>query len=154
MRKMRKIVVILLVLFGAVKTEKCFSQASLIVYSNNVIGVKSSQDRLFGGELKFFSNVPTGRVEIDGFLNFKKKTFHQFSVGFGLNLNTNVDRVFNAVTMPLSWTLSPFQECKSTFVKRFSIVLEVCPEYYPDYNYYGERLFLRNLYGLRYKFKD
>jgi len=154
MRKMRKIVLILMVLVGAVNTEYCFSQASLTIYSGEVLGLKSSQDRLFGSELKIFSNVPRGRVELDGFINFKKQTFHQFSVGLGLNVNTDVDRFFNAVTMPLCLTLSPFQECKSSFVKRLSFVVEICPEFFPDYNIFGERLFLRKLCGIRYKFRE
>jgi hypothetical protein len=151
---MKTYAMLLLLFIGVLCSGNCFSQASIALYSDGVLGISTSQDRLFSGELKFFSNAPAGQLELDGFVNFKKKPFHQFSLGFGLHSNTGGYDIIDAVTMPLRLTFFPFQDSKSSFVKRLSLALELCPEYYPNHNSFGETLSFRRLCGIRYKFSD
>lgn len=132
----------------------CLGQSSLIVYNHNVIGLRSSQNRFLGSEIKVFTNYPYSNLELDGLLNFKKNTYHQFSAGLGLNVKTDPSDFFNAVVMPFNLTLLPFQGSKNGFVRRFSMVFELCPEFYPNYNIWGNQWNIRSLYGIRYKFSD
>jgi hypothetical protein len=154
MRKIRSVVLAIVIFGGTFFLGDCFGQSSLIVYNGNVIGLRSSQDRLLGGELKVFTNFPHSKIELDGLINFKKQTYHQFSAGLGLNVNADPNNFFNAVVMPLNLTLLPFQDSKSGFVRRFSFIFELCPEFYPNYNIWGNRLNIRSLYGVRFKFNE
>jgi len=154
MRKMRAIVLAIMIFGGAFFIGDCYGQSSLIVYNDNAIGLRSSQDRFFGSELKVFTNFPQSKLELDGMINFKKYTYHQFSAGLGLNVNANPDDFFNAVVMPLNLTLIPFQDSKSGFIRRFSFVFELCPEFYPDFNIWGNQWNIRSMYGVRFKFNE
>jgi len=87
MRKTRAIVLAIMIFGGAFFIGDCYGQSSLIVYNGNVIGLRSSQDRFFGGELKVFTNFPHSSLELDGLINFKRNTYHQFSAGLGLNVS-------------------------------------------------------------------
>lgn len=154
MRKVRMFILGIMIFAGLSSVGDCFAQSSLIVYNGNVIGFRSSQDRVLGSELKVFTNFPQSKLELDGLINFKKSTYHQFSAGLGLNVNADPSDFFNAIVMPLNLTLLPFQDSKSGFIRRFSFVFELCPEFYPDFNIWGNRWNIRSLYGLRFKFNE
>jgi hypothetical protein len=153
MRKMRVFIVAVLIITGAFSIEKCFGQSSMIVYTDNVIGFRSSQNRLIGGELKVFLNSPGAHVEFSGLMNFKKNTYHQFSAGLGLNLNANPEYYFfNGIVMPLNLTLFPFQDSKNGFLRQFSLIAELTPGFYPEGYQDGGQWQIRRLLGIRFNF--
>lgn len=154
MSRMRSIVLAIMIVGGFFFVGACFGQSSLIVYDGSVVGLRSSQEKFFGSELKVFSHFPQSKLELDGMINFRKCTYHQFSAGLGLNVNVDPSDFFNAVVMPLNLTLLPFQDSKSGFVKRFSFVFELCPEFYPNYNIWGNQWNIRSMYGVRFNFNE
>jgi len=151
MRKIRVIFVTALMIFGASTFEKSFGQTSMTAYSDNVIGFKSSQDKLLSGDFKVFFDSPGANVEFSGLYNFKKKTYYQFSAGLGMNVNVNPEYYFfNGVVMPLNLTLFPFNDSSIGFLRQFSFVMEMCPCFYPEGYLDGVPWGMRSLFGIRF----
>jgi len=154
---MKKRFVIILMLAGLSITNYSHGQISLTAYSHDVFGIGINHGRLLSTELKYFSDRTYGNgegiIEIDGFLNFKQQPFHQLSIGLGLNLGSYDEVYVNAITMPINLSLYPFKDFTNTsFLNRLSFVIQLSPEYYESYNYYGDFWNVSGLIGVRYKF--
>lgn len=124
---------------------KSFSQIGITSYSIYALGINTSQNHRLSGEIKTFANRAVDEIylEIDGFYNFKAKTYHRFSIGVGVNFIPfrDFDRVY-ALTIPASLEIFPFQE-----FKKVSLLFEVSPEILPE-----DGVNLRSLWGIRYTF--
>lgn len=134
-------------------------QISVTGYSHGVVGISTSQNRLISSELKFFSDKSVGNgmglIEMDGFLNFKKHAYHQLSIGIGLNFQSVNNNLFNAFEAPLNLRVYPFVDnVNSLFLNRISLILELSPEYYPNYDYFGDCWHYRTLIGIRFNLSE
>jgi len=154
---MKKCFAIIVMLICLSFSNYSYGQISVTAYSHDVVGLGFNHDKLFSSELKYFSDesIDIGLmiIELDGFLNFKKRNFHQLSIGLGLNMKTNFDEIVNGVTMPINLSLFPFKDFqKTSFLYRLSFVVQFIPEYYPFYDYFEDRWNASSLIGVRYKF--
>jgi hypothetical protein len=156
---MKKQIALLVFLIYLVFVNCLNGQISITGYSHGVVGISTSQDRLIGSELKFFSDKTVGNgkglVEIDGFINFKKQTYHQLSIGLGLNSQLINGVFLNALEAPLNLRIYPFVDNKNfLFLNRLSLILELSPEYYPYYDYFGDCWHFRTLIGVRFNLSE
>jgi len=156
-KKMKKCFVYFVMLVCLGLSNYSHGQISVTAYSHDVVGLGLNHDKLFSSELKYFSDRSFGNglgiIELDGFLNFKKQRFHQLSIGMGLNFQSDFGNVINAVTMPINISLYPFKDFqKTSFLNRLSFVVQLIPEYYPTYDYFGDCWNASSLIGVRYKF--
>jgi len=154
---MKKCFVIIVLLAGLSITNYSHGQISVTAYSHDVFGIGLNHGKLLSTELKYFSDRTygngEGRFELDGFLNFKQQSFHQLSIGLGLNVGTNSEVYVNTITMPINISLYPFKDfTKTSFLNRFSFVIQLSPEYYEFYDYFGDFWNVSGLIGVRYKF--
>jgi len=89
-----------------------YSQLGITGYSVHAIGVNTNQSKKISGELKTFTNRDFEDLvlETDFFYNFKPSTYHQFSVGLGLNFEPfrGFDYL-NAFTIPAKLEIKPHQ---------------------------------------------
>jgi hypothetical protein len=148
---------IMLLCFFIVNTTK--GQLSVTGYSQGVISISTSTDRLLGSELKFFSNKTFGNglsaFEFDEFINFHKHKYYQLSFGLGINLSGINEYLLNTLVAPITFKVFPFVDNRnSTILKHLSLIFEVGPEFYPNYDYFGEGWNIRNLVGLRFNLSD
>ncbi len=124
----------------------CFSQVKVTSYSIYALGVSAPFNDLCAGEVKVFTNqgqLKNTSIELSGSYKFVPQPYHQFSVGLGFGLipESGEDAFISA---PLSLEIFPIQS-----FKQLSLVIEVAPEYYFNY----ENLNLRHLWGIRYSFE-
>ena len=141
---MKKLIALSIILFSlSFITLK--AQIGLTSYSIYALGVNTNKEKKISGELKTFLNREFENTifEIAGMYNFQPKTYHQFSVGLGLNLSPfrGIDPI-NSFTVPLQLEIFPLQN-----FKQLSVVFEVAPEFYVE-----DGTNIRQLWGLRYTF--
>lgn len=141
---MKNIFISLLVLL-TLTASKSFGQISFSSYSSYAIGLNTDQNKSLSFELKTFTNRNFDDLlfEVNGYYNFKHATYHNLSIGLGLNMQTSSADFMNAVTLPFVIEVFPFSD-----FKKLSIVFEISPEYYLN----NEEFNLRHLWGLRYNF--
>ena len=124
-----------------------YSQLGITGYSVHAIGVNTNQSKKISGELKTFTNRDFEDLvlETDFFYNFKPSTYHQFSVGLGLNFEPfrGFDYL-NAFTIPAKLEIKPLQD-----FKQLSLLFELTPVLVVE-----GQAHLRNLWGIRYTFGD
>ena len=141
---MKKTELFIFVLLFALTTN-VQSQISVTSYSIHALGVNTSKEKKISAELKVFLNREVGSIlsELSGMYNFKRKNYHQFSAGFGVNIApfSGPDHLI-CFTVPVQLEIFPLQN-----FKQLSVVFEVTPELYPE-----DGLSMRQLWGLRYSF--
>lgn len=153
MKEMHFSIVTILIICLTLSIEQGLSQPSMTIFRDNVIGFRTTQDKLLGSELKVFFSDPGAHIEFNGLMNFKQNTYHQFSAGLGLNLNASPEYFyFYGIVMPLNLTLFPFQDSKNGFLRQFSFVAELCPGFYPEGYLDGGQWQIRRLIGIRFNF--
>ena len=135
----------LLVLSFMTLAFNAYSQLGVTGYSTYAIGVNTNQSKKISGELKTFTNRDFEDLvlETDLFYNFKPSTYHQFSIGLGLNFEPfrGFDYI-NAFTIPAKLEIKPLQD-----FKQLSLLFELTPVLVD-----GGEAHLRNLWGIRYTF--
>ncbi len=122
-----------------------YSQIGITSYSVYALGVNANQDHKISFELKAFANrdMEDLMLEFAPFYNFKSSTYHQFSVGAGLNVQPFTgDDIVYAITIPGQLQIWPLQD-----FKRLSLVFELAPEFVVDND-----VNLRSFWGIRYAF--
>jgi hypothetical protein len=116
-----------------------FSQFGISSYNFSVVAVGFNYEKPVSGELKVFANRHLDEIvlELDAFYNFKPRTWHRFSVGFGINAQEfePLQLVF-----PLQLEIYPIQN-----LKRLSMLMELTPGYE-----FGFEPTVRYLWGFRY----
>lgn len=126
---------------------KSYSQLGVTSYSIYALGINTSQNKMISGELKIFANKAIGDLlmEIDGFYNFKPRTYHRFSIGLGLNVGPfrDYDNI-HALTIPSQLEIYPLKE-----FKKLSLLFELTPEIVIE-----DGISLRSLWGIRYTFGE
>ncbi len=144
---MKKILFLSISILLFLSTSNSFGQISFTGYSSLCVGVGTSQEKMFSGELKTFvnRNIDDFLFELDGFYNFKGNENYRFSVGLGANFSVNKESLANSLTLPLVLEVIPSQ-----LVNNLSLVFELAPEKYFD----TEDLNLRYLWGIRYTFNS
>lgn len=129
-----------IILFSA--SLSIYSQVSVTSYSIYALGLSTSKENKFSGEVKCFFNNSTiddAFLELSGMYNFKPSKYHQFSVGLGVG-GFGDKNILNSFTMPIQLELFPLQD-----FKRFSVIFELAPRL-------GEDISIRHLWGLKYTF--
>ncbi len=123
-----------------------YSQLGVTGYSIHAIGVNTNQNKKISEELKAFTNRDFEDLvlETDLFYNFKASTYHQFSIGLGVNFEPfrGFDYI-NAFTIPALLEIKPLQD-----FRQLSLLFELTPVLVVE----GEA-HLRNLWGIRYTFE-
>jgi hypothetical protein len=144
---MKKKFVFFAITFLVTLSVKSFSQMGVTSYSIYALGINTSQNKLISGELKTFANrnIDDLLMEIDVFYNFKPRTYHRFSVGFGLNAGPfrEFDHIY-ALTIPAQIEIYPLQD-----FKKLSLLFELTPEIVVE-----DDLNIRSLWGIRYTFGE
>ncbi len=142
MRLFFRLTVLTLLLMLRVDT---YAQMGVTSYSIYAIGINTSQNKTFSGEVKIFANRSFSDllIELDGFYNFKTRNFHRFSIGLGLNVGPfrGFDHIY-ALTIPLALEIYPLKD-----FRKISLLFELTPELVVE----GD-VHLRNLWGIRYTF--
>jgi hypothetical protein len=121
------------------------AQVSVTSYSIYALGVNTNKKKKLSVELKSFFNreIETTLFELSGMYNFRRKTYHQFSVGLGINVAPFAEQdPVNSFTLPLQLEIFPLQN-----LKQLSIIFEVTPEFYVE-----DAANVRQLWGVRYTF--
>lgn len=136
-----------------------YGQRSMTVYSNGVVGISTDQKRRISSELKFFTDRTFGNgfglLEYDAFINLRKHKYHQVSFGLGLNLQSINRNIINALEAPLNLRIYPFESNeKAQFLSRLSLIIEISPEFYPNYEYFEDCWNVRKLIGIRFDLSD
>ncbi len=116
-------------------------------YSIYALGINTSQNNMISGELKTFANraIDDLLMEIDVLYNFKPRTYHRFSGGFGLNTGPfrGDDHIY-ALTIPAQIEIYPLND-----FKKLSLLFELTPEIVVE-----DDLNIRSLWGIRYSFGE
>lgn len=124
-----------------------YAQMGITSYSIYALGVNTSQNKKLSVELKTFANRDIDNLffEIDGFYNFKPRTYHRFSLGIGVSAEPfKASDKFDALTIPAAIEIYPLQN-----FKKISLLFELTPEINSNGN--GN---LRSLWGIRYTFGE
>lgn len=126
-------------------SNMCLAQLSVTSYSIYSIGISSNTDKKIGFEFKTFANRELTETifELEGFYHFKKREFHQFSLGVGIGSQPMFDSPFYSITTPFQLQIFPLKD-----FQKLSLIFELCPEYLID----DDLINLRSLWGIRYRF--
>ena len=126
-------------------TTVVHAQIGTTSYSIHALAINTNKGKKLSGEMKGFFNreLESTLFELAGMYNFSRKTYHQFSVGLGLNVATfsGIDEI-NSFTIPLQLEIFPLQN-----FKQLSLIFDLTPELYLE----GDTV-IRQLWGIRYSF--
>lgn len=140
---MRKTILLPLCLLLAFSVSA--QKIDVTAYSFYGLGVNTSKEKKFGIEVKGFFNRPFKETffDVSGLYQFPKKTYHQFSVGAGVNLAPfrGFDEI-NSFVLPVQLAIFPVQS-----LPQFSLVAELAPEIVIE-----DGFAFRQLWGVRYAF--